>query len=71
MTLHGVALELGVRALGFCPKMEELVPARGRAQGREVARLAPCPHSHPTSPARWQQAPLLPPHPGACFCHAP
>lgn len=30
MIFYGVVLELGVRVLGFCFKMEELVLVRGR-----------------------------------------
>lgn len=63
-----VALALGGRAAAAAPKCESwrLWP-RGRARGREAARLAPHSYSHPTGPARWQRALWLSPHPGACL----
>lgn len=54
---RGVALELEGRTRGAsAPKRETWhFRPQGRAWGGEAARLAPCPHSHPTSPARWQE----------------
>ena len=65
---RGVALALGGRAEAAAPKCESWrLRPRGRARGREAARLAPRSYSRATGPARWQRALLLPPHPGACL----